>query len=210
MLSSSNPLPELLEARLTPDRLASYRLVTGGNRLQALDLYKWNSEIAAALFKDLGHLEVFLRNALDDQLTLWHATSGPSGHWFENQTGPLGEHRQADIAKARKSVEESARRKGVAVGPDKLQGQVIASLMLGFWTFLLDTNNERPLWTYALRHAFPYLSPQERARVHRPLTRLKNLRNRIAHQEPIHTTNLGARYAELLRIIGWIEPNLAG
>lgn len=208
MLDPSSPLPQVLESRLTTKRLAPYRAATGNSLVRALDLYRWNSEIAGAMFLDLGHLEVFLRNALDEQLTRWYAGARNSVLWFEDQTGPLDENRLKDIEKARSNIEGIAATKGRTLTPDELHSQLVAGLMMGFWTFLLDNDNERPLWTHALRNAFPHLSPQERSRVHTPLIRLKNLRNRIAHHEPIHSSKLGARHAELLRIVSWIDPSL--
>ncbi|MFE4177466.1 hypothetical protein ACFRR7_36430 [Streptomyces sp. NPDC056909] len=53
---------------ITPDRLNPYLGVCGGDAGAALALYRWNSDLAAAFFEPLGHLEIMLRNALDARL----------------------------------------------------------------------------------------------------------------------------------------------
>jgi hypothetical protein len=48
---------------LSAARLAKYSTAAGGDIGRALALYEWNSRISAALMRDLGHIEVGLRNA---------------------------------------------------------------------------------------------------------------------------------------------------
>ena len=63
----------VLEHRLSPERLRPYRTAVGGDLEQAIALYTWNAQSAAAFFEVLGHFEVVLRNALHNELTAWHA-----------------------------------------------------------------------------------------------------------------------------------------
>ncbi|MCP2252912.1 Abi-like protein [Prauserella aidingensis] len=61
---------------LSPPRHAVYLAAAGGDHARALALYEWNSQVAAALHRDLAHIEVGLRNAYNDALTEYW--SGPS------------------------------------------------------------------------------------------------------------------------------------
>ena len=60
--------PVKIEQRLSPDRLSSYMDVTGGNLLQALDLYRWNIALSGALFEAIAVVEVVVRNEIDNNL----------------------------------------------------------------------------------------------------------------------------------------------
>jgi hypothetical protein len=195
----ADPLAAVLEARLSVDRLATYRAAMPGGDLQAaLRLYDWNSAIAAAFFQDLGHLEVLLRNALSDQLASWHTRTGHTGHWYDDPARVLDAHRHADLNAARDQI----RRNGKTETP----GRIVAELNFGFWRFLLDRRYQTVLWAPALRRAFPNLQPRRRDLVYDPVQRLNRLRNRIAHHEPVHHLDLEKRHEDLLRIVGYIDP----
>jgi hypothetical protein len=194
-----DPLAATLEARLSIDRLARYRATVPGGDLQAaLRLYEWNSATAAAFFQDLGHLEVLLRNALNDQLTAWHARSGSQGFWYDDPAGVLDDHRHSDLNDARRQIHRD--------GKTETPGRIVAELNFGFWRFLLAHRYQTLLWAPALRLAFPHLQPRRRDLVYDPVQRLNKLRNRIAHHEPIHHLDLAALHADLLRIVGYIDP----
>jgi hypothetical protein len=62
---------------ITSARLAPYLLVTGSDLGTALNLYRWNIELAGAMYEALGIAEVFLRNAIDTQLRSWNAAQPP-------------------------------------------------------------------------------------------------------------------------------------
>jgi hypothetical protein len=59
------------------------------------------------------------------------------------------------------------------------------------------------LWRPALHRAFPNVR-RPRADIHRALPGLRDLRNRIAHHEPIFGRNLPADYQMILDVIGWM------
>ncbi|MBM7331223.1 hypothetical protein JS562_50815 [Agrobacterium sp. S2] len=55
---------------LTAGRFQKYVNAAGGDARLAIDLYEWNAELASAFLRDLGHLEIGLRNAYDRALLL--------------------------------------------------------------------------------------------------------------------------------------------
>jgi len=65
-----------------------------------------------------------------------------------------------------------------------LPGKVVAELSFGFWRFLLARRYTASLWP-ALRPGFPYLPSADRRELEAPVTRLHQLRNRVAHHEPL-------------------------
>lgn len=59
------------ETYMAPPRFSSYT-ASSSNREKQRKLYLWNVEVAQALNISLGHVEVFLRQAIDSQLRVWN------------------------------------------------------------------------------------------------------------------------------------------
>ncbi len=47
--------------------------------------------MAGAFFEVLGHFEVVIRNALNEQLTTWHIAAGRPDAWYDDPGGILDE-----------------------------------------------------------------------------------------------------------------------
>lgn len=201
--STTPPLGDRIERRLSVERLRPYRVAVNGDLTRAIELYEWNAAVAGAFFEMLGHFEVLLRNALHEQLTVWHTRAGRSHEWYDDPAGILDGRLRAAVAEARKRI-------GVRGDRNVAPGKVIAELSFGFWRYLLDKRHQPTLWAPALRHAFPNLLPQRRKDVYSPVSELNWLRNRIAHQEPIHRADLSRRHSDLLRVAGFIDPDIQG
>lgn len=199
---------------LGPDRLSNYLTATGGNRSRALALYEWNTDVASeALRRDLCHLEIGLRNAYDTALrnhwsgpTDW--TSDPAAVFppmWSTRGGNKTPKAKVDLNKRPRELLTQARRDaGGAAAPT---GKVVAELTLGFWRYLSLGRHEKRLWVPCLHHAFPAGTDRTRDvddRIHR----LHNVRNRVAHHEPIHTVNLTARLQDIIDLASLIDPNL--
>ncbi|MCK9896881.1 hypothetical protein [Frankia sp. AgB32] len=185
---------------MSAERLAPYEQACDGDVVRAIALYGWNSAVSAAFYEILGLFEVALRNALHDQLTAWHARQRRSGEWWDAPTGTLETRARQDIADARSRIRRNNK---IAI-----PGRVVAELNFGFWRYLLSRRYEATLWTPALRHAFPRLRPARRATVYEPVNRLVNLRNRIAHHEPIHNRPLKQTHADLLRVADYLDADV--
>lgn len=75
---------------------------------------------------------------------------------------------------------------------------------MGFWRFLLASRYERTLWRTCLYKAFP--GQGRRSAVSDKLSGLHQLRNRIAHHEPVHNRPLVALHADALQLAVWVCP----
>ena len=190
--------------RLTQDRLASYLAATAGDVRAAIELYDWNTQVGAALYEDLGRLEVLFRNAIDVALVTHGQARGWSQVWYRRRqlfSGKPGRRAWADV--------EAARNRATRRGRTEVHGKVIAELSFGFWRFLCTPHYLTSLWVPALAAAFPghpHVGDPRRVRadVADRMQRLHFLRNRIAHHEPIHQRDLAHEHGELLDIVGWI------
>ena len=137
----------LLERRLSPERLAPYRAAADGDLARAIALYERNAELSAAFWLVLGDVEVLVRNAVHEQLTVWSAGRFSQPAWYLDPGRVFNAQTRADIAAARHHLTGSGRR--------ETPGRVVAELPLGFWRFLLSARYERTLWLPCLRAAFP-------------------------------------------------------
>ena len=91
----------------------------------------------------------------------------------------------------------------------------MAELRFGFWTSLFDVRYEqnRVLWPRLLgAQLLDSSSPRSvrsRKQLSPRLNRIRHLRNRVFHHEPIwHWSNLAQQHAAALDLIGWFSPAL--
>jgi hypothetical protein len=186
-----------LQTLLTPGRLDRYRSWTPAKTLgQALQLYRWNTEISAALYADIAVVEVATRNAIDSALRKLHNRD----HWYLH---PTTDAYIASLGKrGRKGLDQAHRWLGNARPLASYPaGKVVAELTFGFWVGLLDAGDVTTSGTRldygttfwlptgqhgaGIRFAFAGLAQPSRRTVHRAVSLLVETRNRIAHHEPI-------------------------
>lgn len=186
-----------LEAALTVDRLSTYVNVAN-TKEAALELYVWNTEVSAAFYGPLQALEVTTRNAFHDQLTRAYGVT-----WWDDPKAGLTPQARQHVQDAR----DKLRRENKPVTPSR----IVAELSFGFWERLLTigprhsrVNYDSTLWRPALYKAFPNVRTS-RHNAHRPLPPLRNLRNRIAHHEPIFGRNLADDHQLILDVLGWMN-----
>ncbi|WP_232807276.1 hypothetical protein [Geodermatophilus chilensis] len=79
--------------------------------------------------------------------------------------------------------------------------------MFGFWRYLSSAAHEKTLWVPALHHAFPS-GTDRAAHVDGPVGRLHDLRNRVAHHEPLLTTDVAGRLSDLTGVAARLDPRL--
>ena len=185
----------LLRSHLSVDRLSTYVHAAGGDLDAALALYRWNTEVAAAFWESLGHVEVVLRNALCDRLAERHARLARPGTWLDDPARELQLAARKDIAKARRRVYL----KGKAVA----EGQVVAELSFGFWRFLLAKRYTN-LWP-DLAAAFPNAPDRTLGTVEQPVERLYLFRNRLAHHERVWSLPLADLYDDMAAVLGYVS-----
>lgn len=185
-----------LEEALSIDRLSTYSQLAGNDPEKAILLYLRNIDFCSALYGPLQTLEIVIRNAMHREF------SGAYGaEWYDNPSLRLEHQQQAAII----DVKNSLRLQKKAVIPP----QVVASLSFGFWVGLLGNKYEN-FWRPHLYSTFPKLPrPSKRKDVHGSLNKIKRLRNRIAHHEPILNRNLDEDYQLILSAIAWVAPEVA-
>jgi hypothetical protein len=198
-----------LEAWLSPPRLDTYLFHCGGDAGLALELYCWNSQLAAAALADTCHLEIALRNAYDRQL----AQQFPD--WSVDPTSRLFTRTQGHGRAVTKQISLNTgslralndAKRGLGANPS--HGKVVAATTFGFWTKLTDRDRTATFWTPMLRHAFN--GAPTRGEVHERVARINKFRNRLAHNEPVFSTSSGLhdRMRDVDELFDWVAPAAA-
>jgi len=197
-LPTTAPTPARLLQLLSEPRLSTYVDACGGNLDAVLRLYAWNAAVSAAFWQPLGHVEVALRNAMSDALSKRPGRGGVRGSWLDDPDRVLDGRARADIATARRRVRRKRKQPSDA--------QTISELGFGFWRYLI-TRRHTALWP-DLASAFPGAPDRRRETVEEPVARLHELRNRIAHHERIWSSDLPARYTDVLLVAGYLDAGL--
>lgn len=195
--------PADLRRFLSAGRFDRYAQVAGSDAAGER-LYEWNQLVAGAWHETLGAFEIVLRNALDSQLIIYHQrVRNGSGDWYADPGMPWANTRLAQM------IAQARNRATLNNTLPEVHGKVVAELTFGFWRYTLANTYQSTLWAQAYRRAFPHLRPQRRTSVYEPLVRLHELRNRVAHHEPIHTVDHTALLDELKEILTWHDPAAA-
>ena len=155
--------------------------------------------LSESLYPTLQMLEITLRN------TLHNAASEhfKNEWWFQNIEIIRFPNELQALAKAKATLQ----RQNKPITP----GRLIAELNFGFWTSLMDKRYEhnQVLWPTLLKTAFPHMPKRIRKRqtLSKRFHKIRNLRNRIFHHEPIwYWQDLKQQHQQIIEAIGWIEP----
>ena len=160
---------ETLQEWFSPARLSRYRI-------EPVDAwYVWNTRISKAFLEDISHVEVLLRNFIDVRLS---ADTGIR-RWWESPSYRLGGFpRNVDRA------EKRLRRARLDATPD----QIVASLSLDNWRFLLTPRLEATVWkalTDLRNGGMPHYPGRSRRDFEENVELIRHVRNRASHQEPL-------------------------
>ena len=183
-------LSDALRTCISPERFQSYLDATGGDVEAALRLYVWNTAVSGAFYGPLQACEISLRNAVHDRLSQRYGV-----RWFEN--GAFLD--PGDVAMAAKAIDRINR-----LGKTPTPGRVISELGFAYWVGLTANYYDQTIWRTEL--AFLFHPRPRRKDVYSDLDRLRTLRNRIAHHEPIHNRNLIQDYERVDRVLRLLSP----
>ncbi len=194
-------MDELWRNWLGAPRAESYFRVNSELTLE--ELATWNQKLTASLLFDISHIELAIRNLMNEALQKRSQTRGHDAHWLIDSSGYFSETGGREY---RRMLDEAKQR----VGRSKDQyswNDIVADLSLGFWLSFLG---KKYLAIHGdLLSAFFGLKDRNIRRV-RPLAdRLRTLRNRPAHQHRVIHRNLHRDWQDLITLANLIHPELA-
>lgn len=173
-----------LKDSLARPRFQTYRSATSGSLIDAARLYVLDAELRGALLELIHFAEIALRESCNRSI------AGKYGPWWFNGTKIVLDDR------TRRQFREAESKMSPGV---KTPDRVVAQVSFGAWTDLLEAGGtsdgslgalsgtadyEVTLWDAALRKAFAGLCAT-RAEAAELTRRIRRLRNRVAHHEPI-------------------------
>jgi hypothetical protein len=179
---------------LSEARIQRYLAACRGEETDAVKLYAWNGYLSQALYLSLQTWEIALRNRLNAFLCWRYNHAWPYDHGRAVRQLASGEARRLREATQR----QEQKRKSPKVPTDA----IVADLSAGFWVALLTKSYDVPFaWPHNLPRVFPNDRSLRRAVAASECGAMLDLRNRIAHHEPIFHLPLVARHKTLMRLI---------
>ncbi len=210
-----------LEYFLSRPRITRYLLAAAGNQNLAADLYLDNLKLSQAFNPLLSVYEVSLRNAINKVLGIyfqdpdWIITEklGFMVHPSLQTRDRFGNVTRVNdfLLKEVNKAENSIRRNNGYPSPDK----VVAEVMFGFWTSFFDRNYSTILQGFPMRIFTSLPSGTSRSNIFDQLYRVRQLRNRISHNEAICFNGTGYECSEASRVyqiiinhLSWMDADI--
>lgn len=184
-------------------RFARYLSASSGDETAAMALYLWNAKAAQAFYLPIQIWEIGLRNQMNLFLSWKYG-----GAWPHDEKRAVRQLQGNDRSRLIEARERQGRNRGVSQASTD---SIVADLSAGFWVGLLARGYEVPLqWRNNLSRVFPQAPPEWRnkptgwnaAAAHKSCEEILNLRNRVAHHEPIYHLNLDDLHNRLELVIG--------
>lgn len=181
---------------ISEPRFATYLQYCSNDRTKALKLYQWNLQLSSAFIIPLHILEVSIRNAVVEALERVHTSNWP---WTQGFIVSLP------------NPNSSYNPRGNLISVAQRQptmGKVVAELNFVFWEKMFTSRHDSRIWNAHIKSIFPYAPTtmtvsEIRACIHDNIRKIRELRNRIAHHEPIFSRSINIDYDNILKMIFW-------
>ncbi|MEA5258980.1 hypothetical protein VB264_14385 [Arcicella aquatica] len=202
-----------LEQYLSPTRFNRFLQATNHSALKAEELYGANLNVAKSFYPVLNLFEIVLRNSIDISISTHFGDSD----WIINQKNGFMSDKSlmASNFYLKKSIEKAQKtitNKKVTV----TSGKIIAEQSFGFWTSLFETHHFKLIGGCVIQIFNNKPKHINRNIITKKLTKIREFRNRIYHNEPIcfNGTNIDFTEAnqvknEIYNLLKWIDTDLA-
>ena len=203
---------ESFEHTFSADRMRKYVMACGGDTRRAMTLYRYNVKLSQEMFALVGYYEVALRNAIDRQLKVRFGND-----WLRDFILPGGiffnDRRVEKTSKIIVKAYNEWIRKGIYS-----HSKLLAAMEFGVWKYMFS-NVQYAMTGFLLLNIFPHKPVSTRQQrydntyIFVELNYINNLRNRIAHHEPIcfgqpvtiDTSYVLNRYARIMTLFNWMD-----
>lgn len=183
-----------LKSSFSEVRLKRYLDQSKGDINAALMLYRWNIVLSQALYLPLQIWEVTLRNKINAAFSSRFGSGWPYVENFRRQLKSQEERKIKD------AIDRQERYRGF---PKPSTDIIVADLSASFWVGVMGKGYDIPFtWRNWVKRVFPNDATADRAKMHGICMDLLDLRNRIAHHEPIYHLDLQGLRDDLDDVIG--------
>lgn len=197
-MMSTHIMRPKLEKTLSRPRMQRYLDAAshgGFKGMDAVQLYAWNAEVSGALWSPLHIYEVVLRNAISEALTNVYGHNWPWDSSFElSLASPKkGFNPRKNLCKTRDLA-------------DGKIGKIIPEMKFVFWQKVLTSRYDERLWRGHLESIFPNMESfqdykSKREEIYNNVNKIRGLRNRIAHHEPIFMRDLKDDFRKICTVV---------
>lgn len=195
---------------ISPPRMNRYLHACNGNSRKAMTLYRKNLKLSQELFTIISCFEVALRNAIDRHYLGQHGND-----WLRNAVNLGGIFDNARCRVSRDTINDELRK----LNHHYIHPKLAASLGFGFWRYLYSPHQYRAggqtlLAVFSSRPTSTPTVQYNASYIFNELQKINNLRNRIAHHEPIcfqagqaviDTTSVRQHYNLILQLFQWMS-----
>lgn len=185
-------------ATVSEARFGRYLKQADGDPFHAIDLYYWNAQLAQCLYLPLQTWEIAFRNRLNQFLIWKYKHEWPYSEVLL-RTLKGNERHRLNEAKERQEDGRKVRRAPTDA--------IVADLSAGFWVALLKPGYDFPFtWRYNLSRIYPHAKGLDREALYLSSDALLDLRNRVAHHEPVLHLDLPSLHGSLMTAIAEMCP----
>jgi len=170
---------------------------------RVLHAYHMNIKLSEAMVPALHYFEILLRNGIDKIFRTYY---GQNWLLAIPQSLILSEQ---DVQKIQKMIDRIT----IEKRSSPVQDDILAQMSFGFWCSFFHKRYDPILWHRkdAIKTVFPYLNKSHRTRIYieQKVVKIKILRNRIAHLEPIWNNSKSSIfdiYKMAIELIGAMSP----
>ena len=202
------------EETISPERMHRYVLACGNDTRRAMTLYRYNLKLSQEMFTLISCFEVSLRNRIDREMQANFGTD-----WLRDFILPGGRFDvDPRVDGTRKIIKKAY--EGLIRTNNYSHTKLLAEMEFGVWKFMYN-NVQYRLANRSLLGVFPN-KPTSTAQlqydntfVFGELDVINQIRNRIAHHEPIcfgipasiDTQHVLDCYARMMRLFQWMGIN---
>jgi hypothetical protein len=200
IFSGKEALAGALRGSISESRFARYMTDSNGDQMKALELYHWNAQLSQCLYFPVQVWEISLRNKLNAFIGRKHTNP----NWMYDDARCVRQLTKSDQKRLHKTIERQRRDRRIQrPTPD----MIVADLAAGFWVSQLTQSYDTPYaWRYNIVKVFPHNSSLDRSTVSVMCDRILDVRNRIAHHEPIYHLPLDEIRGDLTSLIAGMCP----
>ncbi|HAY34049.1 MAG TPA: CAAX protease [Ignavibacteria bacterium] len=195
---------------MSPERMGRYFTACRSNSRKSMTLYRKNLELTQELFTIISCFEIALRNATDNHYKVIYGND-----WLRNSALPAGMFNTPHCGKTPSIISFAVRKLGGNYSHSKL----IAEMDFGFWRYMFARHQyyaggQTLLRIFPSKPTSSALQHYDHNYVFAKLEELNELRNRLAHHEPvvfrlghaaIDTSYSRNKYALMMEFFKWMD-----
>lgn len=200
------------EEAISPERMRRYVSACANDTKRAMTLYRYNLKLSQEMYAVISCFEVSIRNKINKEMKAYYGSD-----WLRGFVLPGGRFDADPRVEGTKKIIKKAY-EGLLRSHNYTHTKLLAEMEFGVWKFMFN-NVQYRLSGRCLLNIFPNKptsTPQlqyDNAFVFNALDVVNNLRNRIAHHEPIcfdNTGNIDTQrvvfcYARIMQLFQWMD-----